>query len=169
MKEQAFTVRSEQRLDRLITECGISEPFDPNSGLEHPQVHTVKALWDTGATISSITKDVVDKLKIQPYSIGEVYHAQGKSDTNMYMVNIFLPNRVAVSAVKVLEGVLHGCDMLIGMDVISHGDFSITHKNGGTIFSFQIPPTHDYDFVKQLSYNQLQKPASKHNKRKKRK
>lgn len=49
------------------------------------------------------------------------------------------------------EGLLPpGIDMLIGMDIITLGDFALTHKNNGTVFSFQIPSTHEYDFVKQI-------------------
>ena len=42
-----------------------------------------------------------------------------------------------------------GCQIsgLLGMDIISLGDFSISHKDGGTTFSFQIPSTHNIDFV----------------------
>ena len=39
--------------------------------------------------------------------------------------------------------------MLIGMDIINLGDFSITHKDNGTTFSFQIPATHNFDFVEE--------------------
>lgn len=48
--------------------------------------------------------------------------------------------------IPVTEGCLNGADMLIGMDIIGLGDFAITHKNMGTVFSFQIPSTHEYDF-----------------------
>jgi len=73
------------------------------------------------------------------------------SDVNTYLINIVLLNGIQVYNLKVSEGDLpSGIDMLIGMDIISLGDFSITHKNGGTTFSFQIPSTHEYDFVKQI-------------------
>ena len=39
-------------------------------------------------------------------------------------------------------------DVLIGMDIISKGDFSITASQGKTKFSFQIPSTHDIDYDK---------------------
>ena len=54
-----------------------------------------------------------------------------------------------VYTVPVTEGKLNGFDMLIGMDIINLGDFSITHKDNGTTFSFQIPATHNFDFVEE--------------------
>ena len=35
------------------------------------------------------------------------------------------------------------------MDIISQGDFAVTCKEGMTTFSFQIPSTHEFDFVKE--------------------
>ena len=49
-----------------------------------------------------------------------------------------------------MEGVLNGCEVLIGMDIITVGDFVVTNRNGKTVFSFQTPSTHEYDFVKQI-------------------
>ena len=63
-----------------------------------------------------------------------------------------LLNGIHVYNLKVTEGKLpDGVDMLIGMDIINLGDFAITHKNGGTVFSFQIPSTRHYDFVKKIN------------------
>lgn len=154
----AFTVRHGDVLDRLITPCGICPAFDPTCGLPHPEIVKFNALWDTGATNSAISPKVVAALGIRPYTMTKVFHAQGESMTGVYLVNIFLPNNVAFQSLRVSEGILNGCDVLIGMDIISHGDFSITHKNKGTVFSFQIPSTHEYDFVKQIGHT---RPAIK--------
>jgi hypothetical protein len=40
------------------------------------------------------------------------------------------------------------CDVLIGMDVISMGDFAITANSKGSTFSFQIPHGKEIDFKK---------------------
>jgi len=75
-----------------------------------------------------------------------VYHANGSSDVNTYGVNILLPNNIGFHALKVTEGILTGIDVLIGMDIISKGDFAITSFHGNTKFSFNMPSTHDIDF-----------------------
>jgi len=50
----------------------------------------------------------------------------------------------------VVEGIPNSCDMLIGMDVINHGDFAISNFDGKTTFSFRIPSLAKIDFCKDL-------------------
>ena len=68
-------------------------------------------------------------------------------ETDVYLVNIGLPNRVLVQDVRVSRLGFTGGDVLIGMDIINTGDFAITHANGDTKFTFQSPPQADIDFV----------------------
>lgn len=42
------------------------------------------------------------------------------------------------------------CDLIIGMDIITQGDFSITNLGGRTIFSFRIPSQHSIDYEQDL-------------------
>lgn len=50
-------------------------------------------------------------------------------------------------ALNVTEGDLLGADVLIGMDVINNGDFSVTNHGGVTKFSFRMPSQNHIDFV----------------------
>ena len=52
-------------------------------------------------------------------------------------------------------------DVLIGMDVIKNGDFSITSSDGKTKFSFQIPSTYNIDFEKEIQETNTQTPIVK--------
>lgn len=63
-------------------------------------------------------------------------------------MNIALPNKVAFSNVRVTKGTLAGSDVLIGMDIISQGDFAVTNTEDQTVFSFRIPSIQRIDFVK---------------------
>jgi len=49
------------------------------------------------------------------------------------------------------EGILTATDVLIGMDIISRGDFTITAPENKTKLSFQIPSTHNTDYVKEFN------------------
>lgn len=149
----AFTQSFDHLAMRLLTNCGVSKPFNPFDGSKPELPIGCLALWDTGATVSAITKELANKLGLLPFSRMDVSHAGGTSIANLYKVNIYLPNRVAFHSITVMEAVLNKCDALIGMDIISNGDFVITNRNKKTIFSFQIPPTHEYDFVKQIHNN----------------
>lgn len=155
MEPKAFTLSNPKVILRaLITICGVSKAYDPEySKGAKPSIKQYNGLWDTGATGSMITSRVVKELGLSPIRQIQTAHAQGVSMTNLYYVNIILPNGIQVPNVPVGEGVLVDTDVLIGMDIISLGDFSICNRNGGTVFSFQIPSTHEYDFVKQINNN----------------
>lgn len=86
----------------------------------------------------------------------KVYNAAGSTQAETFLVNIRLPSDVAFGRLRVTKGELAGdADILIGMDIISQGDFAVTHPKGVTKFSFRIPSSADIDF-----YADLTKPAS---------
>ena len=51
-----------------------------------------------------------------------------------------------------MRGAFDGFDVLIGMDIITKGDFAITNPDGTTKFSFRIPSQADIDFVRESNY-----------------
>lgn len=108
-----------------------------------------QGLWDTGATNSSITPKVAAALSLVCTGVRRVGHAGGASDMKAYVVNLGLPNRVGVAAVNVTEFEGRDFDVLIGMDVIGIGDFTVTNHNGDTCFSFRIPSQSRVDYVKE--------------------
>lgn len=110
-------------------------------------------IWDTGATGSVITKNVADALGLLPINKKIVHTANGPAEQNVYLVNIGLPNRLMVTDMFVTEAPLHGCDVLIGMDIISLGDFSITNFNDQTCMSFRVPSKHEIDYVQHPTMN----------------
>ena len=79
----------------------------------------------------------------------EVHTASDTKMANTYLVNIWLPNKVLVYNLVVIEGKIVGqCEVLIGMDIISKGDFAVTNYNGRTVFTFRLPSVGCIDFVK---------------------
>lgn len=146
----AFTFTSPNKERALITACGVSIAFSQQTVMQRPPFRRVNGLWDTGATNSVINENIAFELGLKPVGVAKVHHANGESTVNRYLVNIMLPNNIIIEMVPVTAGKLSGTDVLIGMDIISMGDFSICHKNGGTTFSFQIPSTHDINFVDEI-------------------
>lgn len=146
-QSKSFTLKAKGILRVLQTECGVCKAFDPLSGEVHPKIEKFIGLWDTGATGTVISNECAEKLDLKPISKTKVYHADGESIVNVYLINIFLPNQVAFPFIKVTEGKLNGTDLLIGMDIISKGDFAITNFGNETIFSFRVPSTQRIDFV----------------------
>lgn len=148
MDFKAFTLKSNGgRLRDLRTHCGVCKAFNPLEGKEHPEISQFEALWDTGASGTVISKEVAKKLGLKPIGKSKVFRANGESIVNVYAINLFLPNQVAFQFVKVTEGILSGFDLLIGMDIITLGDFSITNVGGNTTFSFRVPSVVEIDYV----------------------
>jgi hypothetical protein len=149
-QSHSFTVTAQGGLLRVLkTRCGVWQGFDPANGGVPPVPVEFEAIWDTGATASVITQRVVDACGLQPIGMVEVHGVHGTRPAEVYLVNIGLPNRVAFQDIRVTKGDLGAgdCDLLIGMDIISCGDFSVTNKDGVTIFSFRVPSLASTDFV----------------------
>ena len=163
----AFTATTDGRPNVLKSPCDI-EP----AASSPIAFHSFEAIWDTGATHSSITQDVVDQCGLKPIGKIKVAHAgidDEPDETDVYLVNIRLPNQVIVENVQVGRGGFSGGDVLIGMDIINTGDFAITHAKDQTKFTFQIPPQADIDFVQGQPLpppqNRAERRARKHMKR----
>lgn len=137
--------RGIQRL--LPLEVGISEAIQqPN---DSTTIKGYQGIWDTGATGSVITKKVADQLKIFSIGLVDVNTASGAERSNSYLINMYLPNKVVIPGIRVTEGkLMGGFEVLIGMDVISLGDFVINNFDGHTSYSFRIPSLEFVDYTK---------------------
>jgi len=111
-----------------------AEPFA--SGPAEPVV--CDGVWDTGANSSSISEKAARMLDLTPVGCLDVETANGRRETPVYKIDILLPNNICVKGAYVTESDIAACDMLVGMDVISLGDFLITNR-GRTEFTFRIP------------------------------
>lgn len=101
----------------------------------------VTAQWDTGATGTCISKGIVSRLNLQPTGMINVQTPSGIGTMNKYMVNLTLNNEVTILNLPVMDSKIgnQGIDVLIGMDIISMGDFAVSNFDGKTQFSFRIP------------------------------
>ena len=79
--------------------------------------------------------------------LSEVTGVHGPQQAETYLVNILLPNKVGCTSVRVTKGSFASGDVLIGMDIISKGDFAVTNYEGITKFSFRVPSMEHIDFV----------------------
>lgn len=151
-KSSSFTVRSNGGVFRALqTACTIAEAFDPNTTSQpYPQFHQFQAIWDTGATNSVITQRVVDTVHLQPVGMTLVQGVHSEEMSEVYLVNVGLLNGVGVPHIRATKGILAtGVDVLIGMDIITIGDFAITNQGGNTVFSFCAPSHRCLDFVQE--------------------
>ncbi len=148
----AFTLKSDTRLREIVTDLGVSLPFVgdvlPTGAINN--IHQTKALWDTGATNSVITVGTAASLGLKPISKAQVFHAGGESTVNVYLINVYLPNNLVIPNVRVSECADNAGNfgVIIGMDIITSGDFAITNVGGKTTFTFRLPSIDTVDYVK---------------------
>lgn len=152
----AFTLKSTGRLFRLPSDALILSDTRDQSKPYTPKLWS--AIWDTGATKSCITQRVVDDLHLISVGRTSLGTAGGSIIADTYFVNIGLPNGMMIPNVLVSRADLgQDIDVLIGMDIISLGDFSITNLNGKTTFTFRIPSISEVDFVDEYKRTHGQK------------
>lgn len=130
---RAFTTAYNGLSHVLISKALIGLAFDPNKP-PIPDHFEFDAIWDTGASASVITQNVVQKCGLAPTGMIKALSASGEYYCNTYFVSIGLPNQVGFPSVRVTEGKLGKADILIGMDLIAMGDFVITNFEGKTVF-----------------------------------
>lgn len=131
---QAFTVEYSNVVNALVTDIELFSSFDPSKKV------MIKAIWDTGATHSVITENVFKALSLSAIDQAVVNGVNSRKVVPITMVHIGLPNKILVKSHRVTVCDISGGDMLIGMDIIAKGDFSVCTGDGKTLFSFAIPP-----------------------------
>lgn len=94
-----------------------------------------------------ITQAIVDACGLVTTGMAQVHGVGGVEDAETYLVNIALPNNVMFAGIRVSKGKIKDADMLIGMDIITRGDFAVTNYGGVTKFSFRMPSQEHIDFV----------------------
>jgi predicted aspartyl protease len=125
-----ITQQYEQITNRIVTNVKIST-------MEYNTCE-VLALWDTGAMKSVITKMTAEKLKLIPIDEMTMIGVTGEAKVNVYAICVMLNNlEIDVQVLECMD--MANFDLLIGMDIISQGDFIIANNNEQTTFSFRIP------------------------------
>lgn len=95
-----------------------------------------------------ITSRAVADLGLEAGGYTPVRHVLGiANEVPFYFVNLALFSNFHFPDVAVILGKLTDTDVLIGMDIISRGDFAVSNRNGATSFSFRIPSVEDFDFA----------------------
>ena len=152
-EQRAFTAKFNGVIDRIITAVEVWPAFDPADPPEPlPAAVRARALWDTGATRSLVASDLAKKLALTPVGKGPVRHGGGSDERFRYLVSFGLPNRFVIPGVLVSEQpAIEGFEVILGMDVITLGDFAITNAGRQTWVSFRMPSSARTDFVAELN------------------
>ena len=129
----------------------------------------VNALWDTGASKTCISKEAVQALELVALGKQKIRTPSGESEVSNYLIDILLPNNLTVRDISVCDSEIgsQGIGVLIGMDIITLGDFAVSNLNSKTVFSFRTPSLSLTDYVGAEKLKQV--IGSKHGKGKRKK
>jgi hypothetical protein len=141
----ALTLRSDKVLTSVRTFCAVSTC--DKSAKQPSRVDNIVAIWDSGATASCISNEVATRLGLIACGHADITLALVASVVPYHRVDLELPNGLRFEKLWVFECDLRSDDVLIGMDIISQGDFAITTAGGRTTFSFRKPAVEEIDFV----------------------
>jgi len=152
---QALTITGKGKLRdiQLPVEVGLAVSLGNIFGIAETKEKAI-AIWDTGANGTAISTRLANKLQLQTIRMTQVHGAGGLKDSRVFKIDVRIPNPlVNIIDVEATEFVDNGvCDLLIGMDIINLGDFSITNADNKTVFSFRIPPADKHiDYVQELN------------------
>lgn len=156
MEHKAFTTKADGLVREIRTLAGVF-PVATGDLVIPASIDSFQAIWDTGATNTAIASSVVTKLGLLPISFTQVATGGGTVTARVYLLNLVLPNNVVITGVQATElENLNNCDLLIGMDIISKGDFALTHVGGKACFSFRMPSFRQIDFIPESNaFNRL--------------
>jgi predicted aspartyl protease len=136
----------------IPVEVGVSLPIPGVPPSKKAKIN-VRALIDTGASGSCISKRFADNFQLKAFSMGKVHTAKGEDVRPRYYVDIYLPNGLMKRNMDVIEfsdNPGSSFDFIIGMNIIKDGDMSITNANSQMVFSFRMPPNYlhiDYEKI----------------------
>lgn len=151
----ALTNRYGRIANVLLSEVEIENPINGE------KIKT-NAIWDTGATNCCITQNVATAIKCPEITKAIVNGVHGEQEVPVYFVKITLNNKSISLNVKVTQcselSKDGGIGMLIGMDIITLGDFSVSNHNGETFMTFRKPSIETTDYVEEINLaNKYQK------------
>ena len=137
-KRNSFSLSFPKSANKIIFDVDVAN-FDPED--EKPKFKKYSALVDTGATVSCVSSKVASELDLSTVGLIRVSGVNSSPRIcPVFLTRIRLPNGIAMDQ-SVVGAEAEGSDILIGMDLLTRGDFAITHSRTGEIVtSFIYPP-----------------------------
>lgn len=124
----------------ILTPVLVCDAVDLSSEVKISSVYrTEEAMWDTGATNSLVSMDVVEKLGLKPYGKCLVSDNTTVEERDTYKLHMVLPTGDTALNVECMLTNSDDYDVVIGMDIIGQGDFAISNADGRTVFSYRRP------------------------------
>lgn len=107
------------------------------------------AQWDTGASISCVSEEVAKKLDLTNIAYKNIATPSSSDTVRSFVVDVALTDDLIIRNVQVCESKIgmQKIGLLIGMNILSKGDFAVSNFNGRTTFTFRSPSIEEIDFA----------------------
>jgi predicted aspartyl protease len=136
MKRLSNVIETEKKGEiQLISDCIISRGNEKRNILG--DLIKVKALWDTGASFCAISPVTAKKLSLESLGKESIINKDGRFKSNIYIINLHFAENW-IEPVAVFESDCETNQLLIGMDLISRGNFMIKKTGSKLEFSFEV-------------------------------
>jgi predicted aspartyl protease len=137
MDTLSLSIRWEQPILRVITPVTACQV--KRSGLEVKQLD-VRAMWDTGSMGTCVSTELARYLGLAPFRTTTLTSLHGDSVANVCLMDLVLPDGIMIENVMAMEiETRRDFDIIIGMNIIRLGDFSLCNDHGNTVMTFSLP------------------------------
>ena len=156
-KSASFTVRADGKLPVIMFDVEISPATLTERNYLNPNRRKCRVMWSTGAPRSQLSRKLIEELNLEA-----IVREESNKQQLFYSLDVYLPNKVRMAKVEMTE-INHALphpdiECIVGMDIISLGDCSVSHRDGNTFFSFRVPSLGGTDYVEQS--NKQKNPPS---------
>ena len=103
------------------------------------RVRAEHVMWDTGSNATIISSRLAKLLGEEVFGRGAMDGIGGASEGNTYLLHVLLPTGDTMGYTEVIECDYGDYDAIIGMDIITKGDFHLDSIKGETVFTFTLP------------------------------
>ena len=128
-----FSISLGSLADEIVTECEFV------SLEQQRRVKALRAMWDTGSNATILSTKLVSELRPDQFGQGGMTGIGGQSEGDTYLMHVSLPTGDIITYQEVYEANLGDYDAIIGMDIITRGNFHLDCDHGETLFSFELP------------------------------
>ena len=128
-----FSISLGSLADEIVTGCEFVS-LD-----QQRRVKAIRAMWDTGSNATILSTKLVSELRPDHFGQGGMTGIGGQSEGDTYLMHVSLPTGDIITYQEVYEANLGDYDAIIGMDIITRGNFHLDCIKGETLFSFELP------------------------------
>ena len=128
-----FSISLGSLADEIVTECEFVS-LD-----QQRRVKALRAMWDTGSNATILSTKLVSELSPDHFGQGGMTGIGGQSEGDTYLLHVSLPTGDIIIYQEVYEANLGDYDAIIGMDIITRGNFHLDCIKDETLFSFELP------------------------------